>query len=53
MFIYSSLFELWIQNPPDWVVFTDLIWSSRGFMRNVMAIEFDWIKEDLPRMAKV
>eukprot|EP01105_Mastigella_eilhardi_P019921 TRINITY_DN4709_c0_g1_i1.p1 TRINITY_DN4709_c0_g1~~TRINITY_DN4709_c0_g1_i1.p1 ORF type:complete len:809 (+),score=232.62 TRINITY_DN4709_c0_g1_i1:211-2427(+) len=35
-----------------WVVFHNLTWTSRGFMRNVSPIEWEWIKPFYDKMAK-
>lgn len=35
---------------PKWVVYQDLIYTSKAFMRNLCSIEFGWVQHLLPRL---
>ncbi|KAI6197168.1 hypothetical protein M3Y94_01192300 [Aphelenchoides besseyi] len=45
----SSLF----QNQPEWVVYNDLVMTTKEYMRNVTLIEPRWLTEYAPRFYKV
>ena len=45
----SSLF----QKNPDWVIYHELVMTSKEYMREVMAIEPRWLAEVAPKFNKV
>jgi ATP-dependent RNA helicase DHX8/PRP22 len=38
---------------PKWVIYDEVVFTSKPFMRNVCVIEFDWIKRLMPRLTNV
>jgi HrpA-like RNA helicase len=36
------------QYPPEWVVFSELVHTTKRYMRDVMTISPDWLEEEVP-----
>ncbi|XP_071813959.1 probable ATP-dependent RNA helicase DHX40 [Apostichopus japonicus] len=34
----------------DWVIYHEVIWTSKVFMRTACSIDYDWVKDLLPRL---
>jgi hypothetical protein len=38
------------RKPPKWLVFSEVVFTGKPFMRNVTVINFDWVGHLLPRL---
>jgi ATP-dependent RNA helicase DHX8/PRP22 len=35
---------------PDWIVYHEMVMTSRPFLRHVCKVEYEWIEDALPRL---
>jgi len=51
--VHPSSAVMQLQERPAWVVFSDLLMTSKAFMRQVSAVQHSWLKQPLADMRKV
>lgn len=47
----SGLFSQ--QDELEWVIFHEVVWTSKPFMRTVCPIKYSWVKDLLPKLHEV
>ncbi|KAJ8037867.1 putative ATP-dependent RNA helicase DHX40 [Holothuria leucospilota] len=53
VFIHPSSVLFGREDELDWVMFHEIVWTSKVFMRTVCSIDYDWVKDLLPRLHEV